>query len=208
MHSRADILQKVQQHPFGLSEERLLDAYHGVQDDIQHLVQNGQILHLSSSTASSSSSSSQPPRPRSPSASSNPSPTPPAPATSTASLRKDAYSILFPRHRQWEVAMDPALVSAWRAVVVPYNPADLDDVLLSAGLMSERQMKAAHLAKSALAKLEIKKRKKDSAAGKRKRYRQHLTNTHLLQQDGYQWLKQSGGAGAPATAPAPAAGKK
>ena len=66
--------------------------------------------YSTSPSSSSSSVSTQPPRPHSPSAFSNASPAPSAPAVSTASLRKDAYSMLFPRHRQWEVAMDPALV--------------------------------------------------------------------------------------------------
>ena len=184
MHNRTDILRAVQQHPFGLSEEKLLDAYHGVQDDVRHLVQSGQIYHLSSSTAAASKAK----------ASSTSPSTDPPPSTSTpspASLRKDAYSILFPRLRHLELPMDSALVQGWHAVSVPYNAADLDDVLVRAGLMSERQMKAAHLAKSALAKLEIKtKRKKDSGGVARKRYRQNLTNTHLVHQQGYQWLKQ------------------
>ena len=180
MHNRADILRTVQRHPFGLAEAQLLDAYHGVQDDVHHLVQTGQIYHLRSAD-------SRAPKSKSPTASTEP----PAPAPSPAAARKDDYSLLFPRHRALEVAMDPALVAAWHAVAVPYNAADLDDVLVRAGLMSERQMKAAHLAKSALAKLEIKtKRKKEGGAGKRKRYRQTLTNTHLLDTQGYQWLKQ------------------
>ena len=175
----------MQQHPFGLSEEKLLDAYHGVQDDIRYFVEGGQIYHLSSSTAATS-------RAKSCSASSSADPPPPTAAPSPASLRKDSYSLLFPRLRHLEVPMDPALVHAWHTVSVPYNAADLDDVLVRAGLMSERQMKAAHLAKSALAKLEIKqkRKRKEGSGSARKRYRQNLTNTHLVNQQGYQWLKQ------------------
>jgi len=94
--------------------------------------------------------------------------------------------------------MDAALVAAWHSITIPYNPSDVDELLVKSGLMTERAMKAAHLLKSQLAKADIKRKRKKEATGsdgRSRRYRQRLTNTHLLETAGYQWLKPQAAGG-------------
>ena len=184
VRNKRDVLVKVGQHSFGISEAQFSDAYPSVKDDIRQLVADGELYQLSSpqtqtkAAAVAAAASSASPAAR--------------PAQPTASLRKDHYSLLFPRRRQYEVAMSPALVSAWHATSVPSNPADLDELLVRHGLMTAAQAKAALLAQSALAKLEIKRRKKLASLPQRKRYRQqHLTNTHLIGEKGFDFLKDT-----------------
>jgi len=189
VRDRRDVVMKVGQHPFGISEEQFVDAYHGVQSDIRELVANGDIYQLTSQQTAAKAAAIA-----AAAAASSASPAAAAarPAQSTAPLRKDSYSFLYPRRRQYEVAMSPALVTAWHATTVPSNPADLDELLVRHGLMTAAQAKAAVLAQSALAKLEIKRKKKLASLPQRKRYRQqHLTNTHLIGEKGYDFLKQS-----------------
>ena len=186
--NRSDIKVKVGQHPFGISEELFLDAYEGVANDIRELVASGEIYQLTSQQTAAKAAAIAA---AAAAASASPAATA-ARLAQPAALRKDSYSLLFPRRRQYEVAMSPALVSAWHATSVPSNPADLDELLVRHGLMTAAQAKAAVLAQSALAKLEIKRKKKLASLPQRKRYRQqHLTNTHLIGEKGYDFLKQT-----------------
>ena len=186
--SKRDVLHRVGQHPFGISEAQFEDAYHGVLNDIRELVADGDIYQLTSQQTAVKAAAALA---ASAAAQSAASPAATAKASQPA-LRKDAYSLLFPRRRQYEVVMSAPLVRAWHATSVPSNPADLDELLVRHGLMTAAQAKAAVLAQSALAKLEIKRKKKLASLPQRKRYRQqHLTNTHLIGQTGFDFLKQS-----------------
>lgn len=183
VRSRADILSKVNTHSLGIAEELFLDAYHGVEADIDTFVKQQELFRLrpsnNNNTDNQKNNDTNIPAASSSSAS-----------TSTAPKRKDAYSILLPRRRQLEVQMTPALQQLWHNVSVPVNPVDLDSLLLQHNLMSAKQMKRAQLAASAAARGELKRKKKGSNNNnqQRKRYRQHLTNTHLINQQGYSWL--------------------
>ena len=194
VNNKRDVALKVQQHPFGISEQQFEDAYIGVESDLKQLVADGDIYQLSSQQTAAAAKQS------------NANATTATAATAAAAARpvqpsaqkKDSYSLLFPRRRQYEVSMSPALVSAWQSCSVPSNPADLDELLVRHGLMTAAQAKAAVLAQSALAKLEIKRKKKLASLPQRKRYRQqHLTNTHLVGEKGYDFLKQTNAASAP-----------
>lgn len=174
-----DILAKVHVHPFGLNESLLADAYHGVQQDIDRLVEQQQIYRIrpappAQSNQSNDNSGSAPPQP-------------------PQRGRRQTYSILFPRRRAFEIPMDPAIVQLWRDVQVPANPAELDEQLIAHNLISGKQLKAAHSQKkSRMAQRIATKRKKSDAANlQRKRHRMNLTNTHLLNKDEYSWLKQT-----------------
>ena len=184
---RRDIVLKVQQHPFGISELLFEDAYIGVEIDLKQVVAEGDILQLSSQqTAAAKQAVTATPAAAAAAAGSAARP------AQTSTQKKDSYSLLFPRRRQYEVAMSPALVSAWQSCSVPSNPADLDELLVRHGLMTAAQARAALLAQSALATLEIKRKKKLASLPQRKRYRQqHLTNTHLVGEKGYDFLKQT-----------------
>ena len=178
---RKDVLVKVGQHPFGIAEEHFMDAYPGVDSDIRELVAGGDIYQLTSQQTAKAAAAA---------AAAAASSLATAPLPAARALQKDRYSILYPRRRQYEVGMSSALVSAWHATTVPSNPADLDELLVRHGLMTAAQAKAAVLAQSALAKLEIKRKKKLASLPQRKRYRQqHLTNTHLIGEKGYDFLK-------------------
>lgn len=167
--NRADIIATINAHSYGVREDQLEDSYHGSRADIDIAVNSGTVYRI------------QPYVPRTQEG-----------QKTRMDKRNREYVMLYPRrYRDCETqpAMENELKKIWSEVKVPTNAVELESALIESGYMTERQLRAIAAAKSARTAADAKRKRDEKQALKRprKKFRQKITNVHMLDQ--LDWLK-------------------